>query len=80
MDEITTRLRACFKTVFPDLPEARILGASPASVEAWDSIATVTLANVIEDEFGIQVDFDRLGELDSFSRFREYLLKETQAT
>lgn len=77
MDAIGDRLATCFQTVFPDLPVAEIPAATQASVAAWDSSAVITLVNVIEDEFGIQVDFDLLAELDSFDRFHEYLQKET---
>ena len=52
--------------MFPDLPEAKIATASQSSVETWDSIAGVTLANVIEEEFSIEMDFELLPELDSF--------------
>jgi acyl carrier protein len=78
MDHIATRLINCFQTVFPDLPAARIPAASQSSIAAWDSTAAIVLVNVVEDEFGIQVDFDRLGELDSFERICQYL-KEWQA-
>jgi acyl carrier protein len=67
----------CFQTVSPDLPEAEIPAATQASVAAWDSVAVITLVNVIEDEFGIQVDFDLLAELDSFDHIQQYLQKET---
>lgn len=80
MDAIGDRLTTCFQTVFPDLPEAEIPVATQASVAAWDSSAVITLVNVIEDEFGIQVDFDLLAELDSFDRFHEYLEKETRVS
>ncbi len=80
MDDITTRLVSCFQTVFPGLPESEIQNASQASVTAWDSVAAITLANVIEEEFGMQVDFDRLGELDSFQRVQEYLLEGARAS
>ena len=40
---------------------------------AWDSIAAITLVNVIEEEFQIQIDFDLLGELDSFERIEKYI-------
>lgn len=78
MDHIATRLINCFQTVFPDLPAARIPAASQSSVAAWDSTAAIVLVNVVEDEFGIQVDLDRLGELDSFERICQYL-QEWQA-
>ena len=67
------RLTSCFQTVFPDLPETSIPSATQALVPAWDSIAAITLVNVIEEEFQIQMDFDLLGELDSFQRILKYL-------
>ena len=76
MDDITPRLIACFQTVFPDLPGDQISACDRASVQNWDSVAAITLVNVIEEEFGIEVDFEMLPELDSFSRVREYLRKE----
>ncbi len=78
MDSVATRLTNCFQTVFPDLPPAQIPTATQQSVAAWDSTAAIMLVNVIEDEFGLEVDFDRLAELDSFERICAYL-KEQQA-
>ncbi len=78
MDEITTRLVRCFQNVFPTMPESEIQSATQASVAAWDSVAAITLVNVIEEEFAIQVDFDLLPELDSFGRIRDYLSREMQ--
>jgi len=78
MDPITTRLTACFQTVFPDLPPAQIPQASQTSVAKWDSTAAIMLVNVIEEEFEIEIDFDQLAELDSFDRFHEYLSRAGQ--
>jgi acyl carrier protein len=78
MDPIAARLSNCFQTVFPSLPEAQIPQATQSSVAAWDSTAAIMLVNVIEDEFGIEMDFDRLADLDSFERIREYLSTVTQ--
>lgn len=80
MDPITTRLVTSFQTVFPALSGAEIKGASQTSVAAWDSVAAITLVNVIEEEFGIEVDLDRLGELDSFERILDYLRNEVQVS
>jgi len=80
MDPIATRLIACFQTVFPDLSEAAIPQATQESVAKWDSTAAIMLVNVIEDEFGIQMDLDRLADLDSFSRIHEYLTQELRAS
>lgn len=73
MDHINNRLVACFKTVFPDLQEAQIRGITQAAEPTWDSVAAITLANVIEDEFQIEMDLDLLPELDSFDRILVYL-------
>lgn len=78
MDEIRNRLVKCFETVFPDLPAPQIPQASQASVSAWDSIAAITLVNVIEDEFGFQLDFDVLPELDTFERVLQYVEAQVQ--
>ena len=80
MDHIALRLTNCFHTVFPDLPEAEIPAASQASVAAWDSIAAITMVNVIEEEFGIEMDFDRLADLDSFNHIHDYLSREMQTS
>lgn len=80
MDAIATRLTNCFQTVFPDLAPADIPAASQNSLAAWDSVAAITLVNVIEDEFAIPIDFDRLPELDSFEKIREYLSHEMAAS
>ena len=73
MDNVERRLENLFKTVFPDLPLEKIRQASQESVEAWDSVAAITLVNLIEEEFAIQMDFEDIGDLTSFSSIAEYL-------
>lgn len=80
MDAIANRLSKCFQTVFPELSESAVSEASQDSVPKWDSTAAIMLVNVVEDEFGIQMDFDRIAELDSFRRIHEYLTKELQVS
>jgi len=78
MDETRRRLTNCFQTVFPDLPEAQIATASTSTVASWDSVAAITLMNVMEDEFGFEMDLDDLAELDSFEKIYAYLQKRLQ--
>jgi acyl carrier protein len=73
MPDLQTRLTGCFQTVFPTLPEPEILNASQTSVADWDSVAAITLANVVEEEFQIQLDFDLLPDLDSYQRILQHL-------
>lgn len=70
------RLENCFRLVFPDL-SIPVEQVSTQAVAEWDSVAAITLTNVIEEEFGFQVDLDALAELDSFPKVLAYV--ETQA-
>lgn len=78
MDEILQKLTNCFQVVFPDLPQEAIGSASTATVATWDSVAAITLMNVIEDEFGFEMDLDDLADLDSFDKIYSYLQKRHQ--
>jgi acyl carrier protein len=79
MDEIQKRLVKCFESVFPALSADEIPRLSQTNNSAWDSVAAITLVNVIEDEFGFQMDFDLLPELDSFDRILTYVKTEVQS-
>jgi len=79
MDPIKQRLVNAFAAVFPDLSEEEIASASQASVATWDSVAALTLLNVIEEEFGIQVDIDVLPDLVSFDLILDYLKSRPDA-
>ena len=73
MSDIRSRLTACFTTVFPELPETEIASASMTLVEGWDSVATINLITVIEEEFGIDVKPQDLGQMVSFQQILQYL-------
>ena len=51
MDDTRQKLISCFQVVFPDMPADEIPAASTATVANWDSVAAITMMNVIEDEF-----------------------------
>jgi acyl carrier protein len=65
----------CFASIFPGLTEEEIPNASIDSVGIWDSLSTVTLAAVIQEEFGLEIDPEILPHMDSFRAFRDYLLQ-----
>ena len=73
MDDLERRLIQCFAIVFPDVPDHEIRQADATSFRGWDSLATVTLINVVEEEFQFQIDVEEIGEFLSFPRFLEYL-------
>ena len=73
MDDTTARLIRCFAAVFPSLSQHQILSAEAATTEGWDSVASVTLFAMIEEEFGAEIDMDDYVELISFSKIAQYL-------
>ncbi len=73
MSDTKERLIGCFKIIFPDLTEPQIIEATPSSVNTWDSIATVTLVNVVEEEFGLEIAVTDVAHLLSFPLFLGYV-------
>ena len=73
MDEIEKRLAACFSAVLPDLSPDEIKNASTTSVDSWDSVTTVTLLAVIEEEFAISIEDLDPAKFDSFQNILTYL-------
>lgn len=66
MNDIQNKLKQCFLTVFPELNENAVEKASINSVEGWDSVATITLVAVIQEEFGVEFTTDEIGLLTSY--------------
>ncbi len=75
MDDVKPKLIECFQIVFPDLQEKDIPTASQETIAEWDSVAAITLVNVIEEQFGIEMDLDDVADLDNFEKVRAYLEK-----
>lgn len=66
MFQTEKRLLGCFEAVFPDLPLDDIPAAAAASMPEWDSLATVTLMSLIEEEFAVSISTDDLVMFLSF--------------
>lgn len=73
MDEMEKRLAACFSAVLPDLTAEEVAQATATSVGSWDSVATITLIAVVEEEFGISIEVEDPARFDSFQGFLNYL-------
>jgi acyl carrier protein len=73
MSDNEDRLMRCFASVFPGLSPEEIRVTSAESIGEWDSLSVVTLAALIQEEFGVEIDPDVLPDLNSFEAFRIYL-------
>lgn len=66
MNEVHDRLVRCFLSVFSDLTPEQVRTASLDSLPAWDSLATVTLVSMLEQEFALQFELLDLPKIVSF--------------
>jgi acyl carrier protein len=73
MSEQEDRLIRCFASVFPELSPEEIRTINSESTGNWDSLSTVTLAAVVQEEFNVEIEPDVLPELTSFEAFQGYL-------
>jgi acyl carrier protein len=73
MTDVQTRLAKCFTAVFPNLMPSEIPAATSTTVEGWDSLATVTLMTVVEEEFGTTIEPEELEHLQSFEAYVRHL-------
>jgi acyl carrier protein len=78
MDDGLAALQRCFSAAFPDLAEDEIPGASVDSVSEWDSLASLTLIALLEEEFGVEISELDLPELTSYADVRDYLRQENR--
>ena len=69
MTDAKVQLIRCFQAVFPKLSESEVVHATASNVAAWDSVATVTLAAAVEEEFDIQLDMEEIEKMDSFESY-----------
>ena len=76
MDKHEMRLAQCFLEVFPELAIDQVAEASSTSVQSWDSVSTITLLTVVEEEFGVSIDADDVAKFDSFKGILRYLKEE----
>jgi acyl carrier protein len=72
-EETEHRLVRCFSLVFPNLAADQIRTAGIETIDEWDSLASVTLVAVLQEEFDVEIDLGDLPELVSFRAVLQYL-------
>jgi acyl carrier protein len=78
MHELESRLVRCFRAVFPKLTDQEIL-VSSASASNWDSMNTVALLAVIEEEFALKIQPADVESLNSFQAILQYVKRANGA-
>ena len=76
LPDLRSRLTICFSSVFPALEESEIPRSSVASLDAWDSLGSINLYSLIEEEFGIEISMEYVDRLLSFELILAFLEEE----
>ena len=71
---IDERLERVFAATFTDLDVAALHSASVETLEAWDSLQSVVVMTLLEEEFAVAISPLDLPQLSSFDSVREYLV------
>ena len=73
MSDKDVRLLRCFASVFPELSPEELRGVTSDSSGHWDSLSTVTLAALVQEEFNVEIEPEMVQQLNSFEAFQTYL-------
>jgi len=80
MNDTRQRLEKCFALALPNVPREQVASASVNSAAGWDSLATINILALVEEEFGIKVPDDDLENFVSFELIADYLQSKTDAS
>jgi acyl carrier protein len=73
MNQTSERLLECFRAVFPELDDGQLTRLKQTEESTWDSLASLSLITVIEEEFDTVLDDESIPELNSFEKIRDAL-------
>lgn len=73
MTDLEKRLHKCFRLALPNISPDLIARASQAAVPEWDSLASVNLLTLVEEEFDVQIPEEDLGEFRSWELILDWL-------
>jgi serine O-acetyltransferase len=75
--ELESRLVHCFAAAFGNLSPEEIRRADVTTLAEWDSVASMTLVALIEEEFQLRIDVSDIPRLRSFPYILNYLTDNT---
>jgi acyl carrier protein len=73
MSNVSERLTKVFAAIFPELTPEEIAIASPSSVASWNSLATINIVSLVEEEFEIDIPPDRFEDMGSIELILDFL-------
>ena len=73
LNELELKLTECFSLIFPKLSQPELQYASVTNIEEWDSLASVNIIAIIEEQFEIEIQPDDLETLTSYQQILRYI-------
>lgn len=74
-ERIEKRLTRIFIQAFPSCEKDKAKHASVYNTDGWDSIGTLTLLSLIDEDLGIKIGYDRIGNIKSFDDIYNIILE-----
>lgn len=75
-DKVRRRLIRVFTAILPQIDVNNIENATMDNTENWDSLATLSLFTLAEEEFGIKLGLDLIVVTKSFSDFEKLIISK----
>ncbi|MCE0742705.1 acyl carrier protein [Acetobacter sicerae] len=75
-ERVRKRLVRVFNTILPGKSAEEIPEATMDNTEAWDSLATLSLFTLAEEEFGIKLGLDLIGQTKSFAALEKLVTEK----
>ncbi|MBO1359117.1 acyl carrier protein [Acetobacter sacchari] len=75
-DRIRKRLARVFMIMFPAKSGEEIPEATMENTDGWDSLATLSLFTLTDEEFGIKLGLDLIGETKSFHKLEALVIEK----
>jgi acyl carrier protein len=79
VSELNRRVYRCFQEIFPGLPESQIESASTETVGDWNSMTTINLVLLLEEEFATQLEPEDIEQLRSYPTVLETIRRKVES-
>lgn len=73
MTALKDRVADCFCALFPNHSREVLLVSSRESIPEWDSLASITLITLLEQELQINFDLSQIEHLNSVAAVLDYV-------
>lgn len=76
MKDLRDRVQRCFEAAFPTVPREQLRSITRDRTEVWDSLVSLTLITLLEEEFDIMIEDGVVDALTSFDAVIEIVTTE----